>query len=125
MSKIFITGAAGCIGSNLTKRLSEDSDNDIKILLQGNTWHPFLNNLNLDIHYGDIRNKQQVLKAMHGCDEVYQVAGVVSYNKIDDIDVYSTHVDGVRNILEAAKEIGVKKVVVTASTAGIGIPIKK
>lgn len=56
---------------------------------------------------------------------MYQVAGVVSYHKIDDDYVYSTHVDGVETVLRTAKALGVSKVVVTASTAGIGIPDDK
>ena len=95
------------------------------ILIKPGTWHHFLDGLNLNIFYGDIRNKQDVLAAMKNCDYVYQVAGVVSYNLLDYKDMYTTHVDGVRNVLEAAGELGVKKVVVTASTAGIGIPDDK
>ncbi|MBI2549336.1 NAD-dependent epimerase/dehydratase family protein [Candidatus Woesearchaeota archaeon] len=59
-----------------------------------------MDGLNINVFYGDIRPKNDVIKAMQGCD-------------------------GVRNILEVAKELKVKKVVVTASTAGIGIPDDK
>ncbi|MDD4901541.1 MAG: NAD-dependent epimerase/dehydratase family protein [Patescibacteria group bacterium] len=124
MSNILITGAAGCVGSNLTKRLAGGKHN-INILIKPGTWHPFLDGLKLNVFYGDIRNKQEVLAAMKGCDFVYQVAGVVSYNLLDNKDMYTTHVDGVKNVLETARELGVKKVVVTASTAGIGIPEDK
>lgn len=124
MSKIFVTGAAGCVGSNLVKRLAEQG-HEMNILIMPKTWHPFLDGLKLNIFYGDIRRKSDVMEAMKGCDYVYQVAGVVSYNIIDHTNMYSTHVHGVMNVLECAKELGVKKVVVTASTAGIGIPKDK
>src|SRR3989338_1645880 len=124
-NRIFVTGAAGCVGSNLVKKLAEDPNNIITILIHKGKWHPFLNGLNINVFYGDIRSRNDVLKAMQGCEFVYQVAGVVSYNKIDNKYMFTTHVNGVRNILEIAKELKVKKVVVTASTAGIGIPENK
>ena len=62
---------------------------------------------------------------MKNCDYVYHIAGVVSYNKIDDKEVYDVNYVGVKKILHAAKKLGVKKIVVTGSTAGIGIPEDK
>ncbi|MBW2999925.1 NAD-dependent epimerase/dehydratase family protein [Candidatus Woesearchaeota archaeon] len=124
MSMILVTGASGCVGANIARRLAEQN-HEIHILIQPNTWHPFLDRLKLEIFYGDIRNKKDVIKAMKGCDYVYHVAGMVSYNRIDHKKVYTTNVHGVKTVLESAKELGVKKVVVTASTAGIGIPKNK
>lgn len=124
-NRILVTGASGCVGSNLVRRLCEDPKNDITILIPKNTWHPFLTGLRIRIFYGDIRSERDVRKAMEGIDYLYQVAGVVSYNKLDDKNVFSTHVYGVHNMLTIAKEFGVKKVVVTASTAGIGMPEDK
>lgn len=122
MKKILVTGASGCVGANLVKKLAEDKNNEISIFIPKKTWHPYLDNLRIKIFYGDIRNKKDVLKAMKNCDYVYQVAGIVSYNKLDDDKVYSINVNGVKTVLECAKELNAKKVVVTASTAGIGIP---
>lgn len=115
----FVTGASGFIGSNLVRKLSDQGE-DISIFIKPNTWHPFLDDLDLRVFYGDIRNKGEVRNAMRGCNRVYQVAGVVSYDKVDDQEVYTTHVDGVRNVLEAAIENEVEGMVVIASTAGIG-----
>ncbi|MBT3323626.1 NAD-dependent epimerase/dehydratase family protein [archaeon] len=123
-SKILITGASGCVGANLTKKLVEEG-NDVRIFILKGTWHPFLDGLKLEVITGDITNIKDVYKAMEGCDYVYQIAGIVSYNKLDEDLIYKVNYLGTKNILEVAKTLKVKKVVVTASTAGIGIPKNK
>jgi len=124
MSRILVTGAAGCVGSNLVRKLAKQG-HEINILIKPNTWHPFLEGLKLNVFRGDVRDLANVKNAMNGCEYVYSIAGVVSYNRIDNKDMFTTHVHGTRNILTAAKELKVKKVVVTASTAGVGIPKNK
>jgi dihydroflavonol-4-reductase len=121
MKTILVTGAAWCLGSNLVRKLAQTAC-DIHILIKPGTWHPFLDGLNVRVFYGDIRNKSDVIDAMQWCHEVYQVAGVVSYAILDNSDMLTTHVDGVKNVLDCARELWVGKVVVTWSTAGIGIP---
>ena len=122
--QILVTGASGCVGANLVKNLASQGEK-ISIFILPNTWHPFLDGLNLQIIYGDVRNKEDVQNAMRGCTHVYHVAGVVSYNLLDDDLMHSVHVLGTRNILEVANEFDIRKIVVTASTAGIGIPEDK
>lgn len=121
MAKIFVTGASGCIGASLVKKLVRQG-HKINILIPKGTWHPFLDNLKLKIFYGDVRNKKDIEKAMKNCKYVYHVAGIVSYNLIANWKVFSVNFYGTKNILEIAKKLKVKKIVVTASTAGIGIP---
>ena len=124
MSNILIIGASSFVGSNLVRSLVNRGDK-VSIFNLPNTWHPFLDGLKLDVYYGDIRNKESLRPVMKGQDYVYCIAGIISYHPADRAKLYSTHVTGTRNVLEVAKELGIKKIVVTASTAGIGIPEDK
>jgi dihydroflavonol-4-reductase len=124
MSNILIIGASSFVGSNLVRSLVNRGDK-VSIFNLPNTWHPFLDGLKLNVYYGDVRDKRSLRIAIEEQDFVYNIAGIISYSLIDREKLYSTHVTGTRNVLEAAKELGIKKVVVTASTAGIGIPEDK
>ncbi len=122
--RILVTGASGCVGASLIKDLAKKG-HLVRASVFPNTWHPFLDEVEpklLEVRFGNILDKAYIEKAVQGCTHVYHVAGIVSYNKIDDKKVHAVHVQGTRNILEAAKEHKIKKVVVTGSTAGIGIP---
>jgi UDP-glucose 4-epimerase len=119
--KILITGGAGFIGSNLTKRLLNDGHEVIVLdsLLRGNkldeeTFH------RITFYQADVRDFESVKKACEGCDVIYHFAAVlgvdiVAENPIETMDV---EVIGTRNVVEAAHACGINKVIY-ASTSGI------
>lgn len=69
---------------------------------------------------GDIRDKAKLAEAMVGCDVVVHTAAALPLYKKEDI--YSTDIEGTRNVLESAEEDGIKRVVHISSTAVYGIP---
>ncbi len=123
MTKILVTGATGQLGSSLVKRLIEEGK-DVRIFLLPKTNHPFLKDLKIEKVYGDITNISDVKNAIKDIDYIYHVAGIVSYSLARHDQVLAVNVGGTKNILDIAKEFGVKKIVVTASTAGLGISKK-
>ena len=58
---------------------------------------------------------------MRGCDAVFHVAGIVSYNPKKAELMERTNVMGTRNVGEAALRAGVKRLVYTSSSAAIGV----
>jgi len=124
MAKTIIIGASSFVGANLARDLVNQG-HEVGIFILPKTWHPFLDNLPLDIHYGDILDKESLKNGLKDAECVYQIAGIVSYHRLDSQKIYDVHVIGTKNVLETAKELGIKKIVVTASTAGLGIPKDK
>ncbi len=119
--KILITGGAGFIGSNLTKRLLNDGHEVVVLdsLLRGNKIDEETLS-RIEFIQGDVRDAELVKKVSEGCELVYHFAAVlgvdvVAENPVETMDV---EVIGTRNVVEAAHANGIK-MVVYASTSGI------
>ncbi|MDP3832105.1 MAG: NAD-dependent epimerase/dehydratase family protein [Ignavibacteriaceae bacterium] len=74
----------------------------------------------IQIIKGDIRNKATVLKAVKNCDQIVHTAAALPLYKEEDI--YSTDINGTKNLLEAAEKEGVIRFIHISSTAVYGIP---
>lgn len=119
--KILITGGAGFIGSNLTKRLVQDGHEVIVLdnLLRGNKIDTASFNA---IHFekGDVRDEALVNKLAKGCDIIYHFAAVLGVDVVADnpVETMDVEVIGTRNVVKAAERNNVKKILY-ASTSGI------
>ncbi len=120
MARIFIAGATGHLGANLAKQLMADG-HDLNILFRKNSDHPFLHNLSFNKIMGEISRVESLSLGMKNCDYVFHVAGLVSYSKGDNQRLFEINVAGTKNVMEAAVKQKVKKVVITGSTAAVGI----
>ena len=117
--KIFITGATGYVGQKLL----------LEALHRGYTVHALVRDLNskdipahpqLTLFKGDITDKETILTAMKGCESVLHTAAIAKLRIHDPKLFYTVNVEGTRNVLDAAKEVGVKKFVLTSTGAVIG-----
>lgn len=127
--KILVTGADGFIGSHLTEELVRQGLN-VKAFVQYNSFNSWgwLDESekeikqNLDVFSGDIRDPYGVRTAMQDCDCVLNLAALIaipySYHSPDTY--VDTNVKGALNIVQAAKELGVKKVVQTSTSEVYG-----
>lgn len=127
--KILVTGADGFIGSHLTEELVRKGAVVRAFVLYNsfNTWG-WLDQVDstileaLDVFLGDIRDPYGVKKAMQGCDVVMHLAALIaipySYHSPDTY--IDTNVKGTLNIVQAARELGIEKVIHTSTSEVYG-----
>ncbi len=127
--KILVTGADGFIGSHLTEELVRRG-HDVRAFVAYNSFNswgwldhsPAEVRQHLDVFAGDIRDPHGVKQAMKGCDVVLHLAALIaipySYHSPDTY--VDTNVKGTLNIVQAARELGVEKVVHTSTSEVYG-----
>jgi dihydroflavonol-4-reductase len=120
MTEIFVTGATGFIGSNLVRRLV-DEGNEVTALLRKGSDHPYLSDLDIKMVGGDITDFKSVKRGMNGCAHVYHLAAAISFSKYDFDRLYNVNVIGTRNVMNAAIEAGVERLIHTSACAAIGV----
>ena len=127
--KILVTGADGFIGSHLVEQLVRLGYHVRAFVLYNsfNTWgwldeSPKQIKDNIEIFVGDIRDPYGVKEAMKGCDVVLHLAALIaipySYHSPDTY--VDTNIKGTLNIVQAARELGVKKIVHTSTSEVYG-----
>ena len=127
--KVLVTGADGFIGSHLVEALMS-SGCEVRAFIFYNSFNSWgwLDTLSterikqLDIFAGDIRDPNGVREAMIGCDVVFHLAALIaipfSYHSPDSY--VDTNIKGTLNVLQAAKLLGTKKVLVTSTSEVYG-----
>ncbi|EJL81412.1 NAD dependent epimerase/dehydratase, LLPSF_EDH_00030 family [Herbaspirillum sp. CF444] len=127
--KVLVTGADGFIGSHLTEALVRQG-HDVRAFVLYNSFNSWgwLDSCaddvkgKFDVFAGDIRDPYGVKKSMQGCDLVLHLAALIaipySYHSPDTY--IDTNVKGTLNIVQAARELGVSKVVHTSTSEVYG-----
>lgn len=115
----FVTGATGFLGSHVARVLGEQGA-ELRLLVRPTSNLKNLEGLKADTAVGDLRDAASLEKAMAGCDTVFHVAADYRLWVRDPAEMYRSNVGGTRAILEAARKIGVRRVVYTSSVGTIG-----
>jgi NAD dependent epimerase/dehydratase len=127
--KILVTGADGFIGSHLTEELVRQG-HDVRAFVLYNSFNSWgwLDESDAEVRKsiavfsGDIRDPHGVKQAMKGCDVVLHLAALIaipySYHSPDTY--VDTNIKGALNIVQAARELGVAKVVHTSTSEVYG-----
>jgi len=126
MTKILVTGADGFIGSHLTEMLLEQ-DYQVKALSYYNSfnywgWLDYIANPNLEVITGDVRDPHFCKHITKEIDIVFHLAALIAipYSYVAPDSYVDTNVKGTLNICQAAKENGVKRVLVTSTSEVYG-----
>ncbi|MFH1563265.1 MAG: SDR family oxidoreductase [Nitrospirota bacterium] len=125
MVTYLVTGGAGFIGSNIVARLLKEEGSKVKILDDFSTGkrENIANSLDrIEVIEGDIRNFETVKKALEGVNYCFHQAALPSVERSvkDPLATNEVNITGTLNILIAAKDFGVKRVIYASSSSVYG-----
>jgi len=125
--KVFITGAAGFIGSHLVEKCVA-AGYHVKGFIHYNSrnhwgWldkSPIKNEI--EIVTGDIRDYDSVLGAMKGCESVFHLAALIGipYSYISPLAYIRTNIEGTYNVLQASRENELSNIIITSTSETYG-----
>lgn len=116
---IVVTGATGLVGNTLCRQLKEQGK-EFKAMIHNPAHAASIADVDCKKVYGELHDVDSLVAAFQGADTVYHVAALIcivpgSYDKL-----YETNTQGVKNVLEACKIAGVKRLIHVASIEAFG-----
>ena len=115
---ILVTGATGFIGWHIARKLIERGCSVRALARPGSRVRELL----VETVTGDLRDPESLQRAVAGCGTVFHVAADYRLWAKHPEELYRSNVEGTRNILEAARQSGVERVVYTSTVGCIGVP---
>jgi dihydroflavonol-4-reductase len=119
--KVFVTGATGFIGASLARELLRDGY-EVRALARPASDRSNLKGLDLEICEGDLRDSDSLHRGLKGCEILFHAAADYRLWTRNPDQMYEINVGGTRNILEAALDHGLSRVVYTSSVGTLGNP---
>ena len=120
--KALVTGGAGFIGSNLVRALLERGD-EVRVLDNFSTgYRQNLDSLEVDLVEGDLRSYERVAAAVNGVEVVFHQGALPSVPRSiqDPLTSSAVNVEGTLNVLLAARDAGVRRVIFASSSSVYG-----
>ena len=115
-----VTGANGFLGAAVTRALLAEGQR-VRAFVRRSSDRRNLEGLDVEIAEGDLNDRASLREAARGCGAVFHVAADYRLWVADPAPMYKTNVDGSVNVLAAAAEAKVERVVYTSSVAVLGI----
>lgn len=122
--RALVTGGSGFVGCHVARELVERGVS-VRALVRPNSRRDNLSDLDprlLEFYCGDLTDPTSLREAIRGCDILYHVAADYRLWTRDPQELYRANVQGTRDLLQAAKDAGVAKIVYTSSVGALGIP---
>ena len=121
--RVMLTGATGFIGYH-TARALLDAGHEVSLLVRNPDKMEKVFGSGVIEHFtqGDITDATRVREAMEGCDAVVHVAALVSTHAGDADRVYRTNLEGTRNVIGGAVELGIERIIHVSSVTALYNP---
>ena len=113
-----VTGATGFLGWHVARRLLARGEKVRALVRDASRVREF----DGEVVVGNLRDPESLERAAAGCAVVYHVAADYRLWAKDSSELYASNVDGTRNLLTAARNAGVERVVYTSTVGCIGMP---
>lgn len=117
--RVFITGATGFVGAHVARSYAAEGA-VLRLLTRKSSRLDGLAGLDAETVVGDLRDPASLRSAIEGCDALVHVAADYRLWVRDPQEMYAANVDGTRELLKMAREVGVQRVVYTSSVATMG-----
>jgi len=117
--KALVMGASGFLGSHVVKALAQEG-RDIRIFTRATSDISAIEHLELERAFGDVCDAGSLREAMRGCSSIYYcVVDTRAWLK-DPSPLRATNVEGLRNVLDLAMELGVERFIYTSTFLTLG-----
>ena len=117
-----VTGGAGFIGSNIVRRLLAEG-HEVRVHDNFSTGHRGnLDGLDIEVVEGDLRSYERVASAARGCELIFHEGALPSVPRSiqDPLTSNAVNVEGTLNVLLAARDLGVRRVIFASSSSIYG-----
>ncbi len=118
--RALVTGATGFIGGNVAAALLQRGYR-VRALVRRGCSMKALQGLDVELAEGDLRDRGSLDRALRGCDYLCHVAAAYTFWAPDPRAIYDMNVEGTRNVLGAAQEAGIRRIVYTSSESTVAI----
>lgn len=117
--KVFLTGATGFVGSHVARAYASQGAK-LRMLTRSTSNLASLQGIDADLVVGDLCAPEALRTALAGCDALVHVAADYRLWVPEPASMYKANVEGTRDLLRLAREVGVQRVVYTSSVATMG-----
>ena len=117
--KVLITGGTGFLGVHIVRHLLDAGEKNLRVL--ASSIPDWMKDAGVEPIEGSVTNIDDVANAVRGAGMIFHLAGKVSRDNNDAVLMNKIHVQGTRLLCEAAKEAGVKTMVLASSSGTIAV----
>ncbi len=115
-----VIGASGFLGSHVVRQLVADG-HQVRVMLRRTSSTRGIDDLDVQRCYGDVFDDEALRAAMTGCDVVFYCVVDARMWLRDPAPLFETNVEGLRHVLDAAVDAGLRKFVFTSTTGTLAI----
>lgn len=119
--RVLVTGATGFVGGAVARALLR-AGREVRLIVRPAADRRNIRDLPVEIYHGDVTDLDSLRRATSGCAQVYHVAALYKLWVRRKREIYESNVTGTENVLKAARECDVEKIIYTSSVATLGLP---